>query len=115
MIPRHDVYKRQTAIEERMRSVAQRCDAPTLGDGSPRYVRHLGKVKAWNTEKGYGFIRQDHDTHDAFAHIRDFMAGLSGDMAIPDGTRVEYDLADGTEPDKKKAINVLTLDWSPSK
>jgi len=113
IVPNHPVYRRQAAIEEELQRLARNFDVPTLCGGGPRYVRHLGKIKTWNIEKGYGFIRQDLDVHDAFAHIRDFSCNLSGDIAIPEGTSVEYDLADGTEPDKPKALNILPFNWSP--
>ncbi len=69
-------------------------------------------MNAWNKDRGFGFIRQDVNGPDAFAHISE-IAGAVGDIVIPDGTRVEYDIADSGDPDKPKAVNIVTLDWSP--
>lgn len=33
-------------------------------------MMYTGKVKTWNADRGYGFIKRDDGGPDAFAHIR---------------------------------------------
>ena len=112
-VPKHDVYKRQEGLGDDISRLAAKCDRPLTGDESGRYVRHLGKMNAWNKERGFGFIRQDLGP-DAFAHVSE-ISGVSGEVAIPDGTRVEYDLMAPDEHGHLKAVNIITLDWSPAR
>ncbi|MBE7175186.1 MAG: cold-shock protein [Mucilaginibacter polytrichastri] len=59
-----------------------------------------GRVKWFNTQKGYGFIITD-DGKDLFVHFRDVAGGTDG---IKDNDEVTYDIADGRKG--PQAVNV---------
>jgi len=53
-----------------------------------------GKVKWFNENKGYGFIRQDSDGRDIFVHYSDIEG--QGFRTLSEGEAVEYELAEGS-------------------
>ncbi len=57
-----------------------------------------GTVKFFNTEKGFGFIKQDDSNKEFFVHV----SGLLGD--IKQGDSVEFELKEG-----KKGINAVNV------
>lgn len=59
-----------------------------------------GKVKWFNTQKGYGFIITE-DGKDLFVHFKDVQGGVD---ALKDNDTVEYDVADGKKG--LQAVNV---------
>ena len=50
-----------------------------------------GKVKWFNTEKGFGFIVPDDGTKDIFVH-RNNVNGLGWEEGLIDGEEVEYEV-----------------------
>jgi cold shock protein len=61
-----------------------------------------GKVKWFNSQKGFGFIEPEGGGPDVFVHISAVeRAGLSG---LNEGQRVSFDIA--TERGKKNAANL---------
>ena len=50
-----------------------------------------GKVKWFNTEKGYGFIAPDDGSRDVFVH-RNNIEGLGWEEGLRDGEEVEYEV-----------------------
>jgi cold shock CspA family protein len=104
-VPNHSSYVRQANIERNYLRVIGNCDKPVSGDGSARYVRTLGSMKAWVEAGGFGFITPDNGGPDAFVHVSEFF----NNERPPNGTRVEFDLTEGTEPGKPRAINVAVL------
>jgi cold shock protein len=58
-------------------------------------MSQTGKVKFFNTEKGYGFIKPDDGGRDIFVHITAVEAAGWKDLA--EGKKVRFN----TEPDKK--------------
>lgn len=62
-----------------------------------------GKVKWFNTQKGFGFILQEDNT-DLFVHFKDVLGGIDG---IQEGDRVDFEVADGKKG--LQAINVKKI------
>jgi len=57
-----------------------------------------GTVKFFNSEKGFGFIKNDDSKKETFVHV----SGLIND--IKEGDRVEFDLQEG-----KKGMNAVNV------
>jgi len=67
----------------------------------------IGTVKWFDTVKGYGFIRPDDGSKDAFVHISAVQrAGLAG---LSEGQKVEYELVQGKNG-KKAAEDLRVVD-----
>lgn len=49
-----------------------------------------GKVKFFNSEKGFGFITPDDGSKDIFVHVSEVEAG-----SLDDGDSVEYEVGEG--------------------
>ncbi|SDT63210.1 cold-shock protein [Jiangella alba] len=67
-----------------------------------------GKVKFFDTEKGFGFLSKD-DGGDVFVHSSALPAGVS---ALKPGQRVEFGVAEGRRGEQ--ALSVRVLDPLPS-
>lgn len=52
-----------------------------------------GTVKWFKAERGFGFIEQDDDGPDVFAHFSSI--STEGFRALQEGQRVEFDIAQG--------------------
>ena len=67
---------------------------------------NTGKVKFFNTEKGYGFITPDDGTRDVFVHH----SGIDGEgfKTLDDGATVSYELSEGREG-KMQATSVKAM------
>jgi CspA family cold shock protein len=59
-----------------------------------------GKVKWFNTEKGFGFIVQE-DNKDLFVHFKDVLGGID---SIKENDQVEFEVAEGKKG--LQAVNV---------
>lgn len=64
-----------------------------------------GKVKWFNTQKGFGFIVPDDGGKDIFVHIS--AVERSGLRGLADNQAVEYELQ--TEKGKTAAVNLKTI------
>ena len=65
-----------------------------------------GKVKWFNSQKGYGFIEPEEGSQDVFVHIS---AGKAAGMdALSDGQAVSYELETG-QNGKTSAVNLEAL------
>ncbi len=65
-----------------------------------------GKVKWFNSQKGYGFIEPEEGSQDVFVHISAVKA--AGMDALSDGQAVSYELETG-QNGKTSAINLEAL------
>ncbi|MBC6110846.1 cold-shock protein [Pedobacter fastidiosus] len=59
-----------------------------------------GKVKWFNTQKGFGFIVQE-DNKDIFVHFKDVLGGIE---SLKENDEVEFEVADGRKG--LQAVNV---------
>jgi CspA family cold shock protein len=75
--------------------------APLARSRNVESERHLGTVKWFSSEKGYGFIART-DGADLFVHQSDIQA--TGFRTLEEGQRVEFDIEQG--PKGPKATNV---------
>lgn len=67
-----------------------------------------GKIKWYDTEKGFGFIASD-EGEDVFVHGNSLPNGVT---ALKGGTRVEFGVVDGKKG--KTALSLKVLDPAPS-
>lgn len=67
-----------------------------------------GKVKFFDTKKGFGFIAPDDGSNDIFVH-RNNVDGLDYNQGLEDGEAVEFDVEE--TPKGLSAINVTSLDY----
>ncbi|HLR24924.1 MAG TPA: cold shock domain-containing protein [Fodinibius sp.] len=68
-----------------------------------------GKIKFFDTQKGFGFIAPDAGGDDVFVH-RNNVDGLSQNQGLEDGEAVEYETEE--TPKGLSAINVTSLDYT---
>lgn len=59
-----------------------------------------GKVKWFNTQKGFGFIVQE-DNKDLFVHFKDVLGGIE---SLKENDQVEFEVAEGRKG--LQAVNV---------
>lgn len=62
-----------------------------------------GKVKWYDTEKGFGFLTSD-DGEDVFVHVNALPAGVT---SLRGGTRVEFGVVDGKKGKTALSLKVL--------
>ena len=62
-----------------------------------------GKVKWFDTEKGFGFLSRD-DGGDVFVHTSALPAGMT---ALKPGSRVEFGVAEGRRGEQALSVRVL--------
>ena len=65
-----------------------------------------GKVKWFNSTKGYGFIQPDDGSRDVFLHIS--AVERAGLRTVVDGQKISYDLEQGRDG-KTSAENVQVI------
>lgn len=68
-------------------------------------MKSAGKVKWFDSTKGYGFIEQDNGKKDVFVHISAVSASGIGDLK--ENQRVEYDVV--ANKGKESAENLALL------
>ncbi|MFZ0324338.1 MAG: cold-shock protein [Actinomycetes bacterium] len=64
-----------------------------------------GKVKWFDTEKGFGFLSRD-DGGDVFVHTSALPAGMT---ALKPGSRVEFGVAEGRRGEQALSVRVLDV------
>ena len=62
-----------------------------------------GKVKWFNTQKGFGFIVQE-DNKDLFVHFKDVLGGIE---SLKENDTVEFEVAEGRKG--LQAVNVKKI------
>lgn len=67
-----------------------------------------GKIKFFDTKKGFGFIAPDDGSGDIFVH-RNNVDGLDYNQGLEDGEAVEFEVEE--TPKGLSAINVTSLDY----
>lgn len=67
-----------------------------------------GKVRFFNSEKGYGFLTTD-DGEDVFVHVKALPPGITN---LRQGARVDFSVAEGRKG--KQALTVTVLESPPS-
>lgn len=67
-----------------------------------------GKVKFFDTQKGFGFIKPDDGSKDVFVH-RNNIDNLDYNQGLEDGEAVEFDVEE--TPKGLSATNVTSLDY----
>ena len=67
-----------------------------------------GKVKFFDTEKGFGFIKPDDGSKDVFVH-RNNIENLDYNQGLEDDEAVEFEVEE--TPKGLSAINVVSLDY----
>ncbi|MDZ7771258.1 MAG: cold shock domain-containing protein [Balneolaceae bacterium] len=67
-----------------------------------------GKVKFFDTQKGFGFIKPDDGGKDVFVH-RNNVDNLGYNQGLEDDERVEFEVEE--TPKGLSAINVKSLDY----
>lgn len=65
-----------------------------------------GKVKWFNSEKGYGFVSME-DIEDLFVHFSEIQ--MEGYKTLKEGQTVEFDIVDGNDG-KLQAVNVRVVE-----
>lgn len=67
-----------------------------------------GKVKFFDTQKGFGFIKPDDGGKDVFVH-RNNVENLGYNQGLEDDERVEFEVEE--TPKGLSAVNVKSLDY----
>ena len=67
-----------------------------------------GKLKMWNTERGYGFVGDDSGGPDLFLHVSALESADIDPLTIKKGDRLTYDV-ESTREGKLRACNVRRL------
>lgn len=67
-----------------------------------------GKIKFFDTQKGFGFIKPDDGSKDVFVH-RNNIENLDYNQGLEDGEAVEFDVEE--TPKGLSATNVKSLDY----
>lgn len=67
-------------------------------------MREQGKVKWFNSAKGYGFIERDNGG-DVFVHFRAIKS--DGYKTLEEGARVEFDVVKGQKGNQADNVDIL--------
>jgi CspA family cold shock protein len=80
--------------------------AQTINYGK-RFVMSQGKVKWFNSQKGFGFIQPDDGSTDVFVHIS--AVERAGLFNLNEGQKVSFDLVQNSKTGKSAAENLQAL------
>ena len=72
-----------------------------------RAMRFLGRVKSYNPDRGFGFIRPDDGSRDVFIHVTAVeQAGLK---ELAKGDRISFELVQDMQHKNKRMANAIRL------
>lgn len=66
-----------------------------------------GKVKWFNSAKGFGFINESEDDRDIFVHYSSI--DMDGYKALKEGDEVEFELVEGPKGPQAHKVRRITL------
>lgn len=75
--------------------------------------KQTGKVKWFNSKKGYGFIEPEDGSNDVFVHYSGIKGGDNDFKIIYEGDRVTYEVTEGQKG--PQAIDVVVIEEGPRK
>jgi cold shock protein len=68
----------------------------------------LGKLKLWNQDRGFGFIKPDDGDSDVFLHISALKR--SGIEDVAEGARLSFEVATDKRTGRPAATNLLRIE-----
>ena len=80
-------------------------NTPNNKSNNKKKITYTGRVKWFNLDKGYGFIKPDNDIQDVFIHITALKSSVIDNLN--DNQKIEYEIVE--EKGKKSAGNIKLL------
>ena len=65
-----------------------------------------GKVKWFNSEKGYGFIEQSNGGKDVFVHFRQINNTGYGRVSLEEGQEVSFEIGEGQKGPQAENVTI---------
>jgi len=66
-----------------------------------------GKVKWFNSEKGYGFIEQSNGGKDVFVHFRQINNTGYGRVSLEEGQEVTFEVGEGEKGPQAENVSIV--------
>ena len=66
-----------------------------------------GKVKWFNSEKGYGFIEQSNGGKDVFVHFRQINNTGYGRVSLEEGQEVTFEVGEGQKGPQAENVSIV--------
>ncbi|MEA3553458.1 MAG: cold-shock protein [Campylobacterota bacterium] len=66
-----------------------------------------GKVKWFNSEKGYGFIEQSNGGKDVFVHFRQINNTGYGRVSLEEGQEVTFEIGEGQKGPQAENVSIV--------
>ena len=66
-----------------------------------------GKVKWFNSEKGYGFIEQSNGGKDVFVHFRQINNSGYGRVSLEEGQEVTFEVGEGEKGPQAENVSIV--------
>ncbi len=66
-----------------------------------------GKVKWFNSEKGYGFIEQSNGGKDVFVHFRQINNTGYGRVSLEEGQEVTFEVGEGQKGPQAENVTIV--------
>lgn len=65
-----------------------------------------GRIKFWNSDRAYGFIKPDRGGEDVFVHI----SNVGGEIGLSRDQQVRYKVAKGSKGPEAREVEVIDSD-----